>query len=171
MAARYQKKPGYTELIHEAGVSKADDRLRVVGAIDEANASLGFAKALLADQAKRDLISSCQQILSLIMAVIAGWKNKNTPQELEAALSRLEQELAQLKAEFPPPNEFILPGETPVSAALDVARAVVRRAEREAVWLAQHGGNVSDTILTYLNRLSSVCFSLEIAELSKPQAG
>jgi len=43
----------------------------------------------------------------------------------------------------------------------------VRRAEREAVWLAQNGGNVSDTILTYLNRLSSVCFSLEIAELSK----
>ena len=47
MAAQYQKKPGYTELIHEAGVSKADARLRVVGAIDEANASLGLAKAFL----------------------------------------------------------------------------------------------------------------------------
>ena len=82
MAAQYQKKPGYTELIHEAGVSKADARLRVVGAIDEANASLGLAKAFLSDQAKKDLISSCQQVLSLIMAVIAGWKHKNTPQEL-----------------------------------------------------------------------------------------
>jgi cob(I)alamin adenosyltransferase len=83
----------------------------------------------------------------------------------------LEQELALLKADYPLPNEFILPGETPASAALDLARAVVRRAEREAVWLAQNEGNVSDTILTYLNRLSSVCFSLEIAELSKPSAG
>ena len=171
MAAQYQKKPGYTELIHEAGVSKADARLRVLGAIDEANASLGLAKAFLSDQAKKDLISSCQQVLSLIMAVIAGWKHKNTPQELEDALKRLEQELALLKADYPLPNEFILPGETPAAAALDVARAVVRRSEREAVWLAQHGGNVSDTILTYLNRLSSVCFSLEIAELSKPSAG
>jgi len=53
MAAQYQKKPGYTELIHEAGVSKADARLRVVGAIDEANASLGLAKAFLSDQAKK----------------------------------------------------------------------------------------------------------------------
>ena len=171
MAAQYQKKPGYTELIHEAGVSKADARLRVLGAIDEANASLGLAKAFLSEQEKKDLISSCQQVLSLIMAVIAGWKHKNTPQELEDALNRLEQELAQLKAEYPLPSEFILPGETPAAAALDVARAVVRRSEREAVWLAQHGGNVSDTILTYLNRLSSVCFSLEIAELSKSSEG
>ena len=91
MAAKYQKKPGYTELIHEAGVSKADARLRVVGAIDEANASLGLAKAFLTDQAKKDLVSSSQQILSLIMAVIAGWKNKNSPQELEKALNLLEQ--------------------------------------------------------------------------------
>ncbi|HBG59346.1 MAG TPA: hypothetical protein DDW97_01060 [Anaerolineaceae bacterium] len=128
---------------------------------------MGLAKALLTDQAKKDLISSSQQILSLIMAVIAGWKNKNSPQELDDALNLLEQELANLKTEYPLPNEFILPGETPASAALDLARTVVRRAEREAVWLAQNGGNVSDTILTYLNRLSSVCFSLEIAELSK----
>jgi cob(I)alamin adenosyltransferase len=169
MAEPYRKKPGYTELIHEAGVSKADERLRVIGTIDEASASLGLAKAFLADPAKKQLLSGCQQTLSLIMAVIAGWENKNTPQELDSALTSLEQELGQLKAAYPLPVKFILPGETPASAALDLARAVVRRAEREAAWLAQNGGKVSETMLTYLNRLSSLCFSLEIAELTTPK--
>jgi len=170
MAEPYQKKPGYTELIHEVGVSKADERLRVIGAIDEASANLGLAKAFLADPAKKELLSSCQQTLSLIMADIAGWRNKNTPRDLELALDYLEQELAHLKEQYPLPVKFILPGETPASAALDVTRTVVRRAEREAAWLAQSGGKVSETELTYLNRLSSLCFSLEIAELSAHQA-
>jgi len=76
MAEPYRKKPGYTELIHQAGVSKADERLRVIGTIDEANASLGLAKAFLVDPLKKQLLSSCQETLSLIMAVIAGWENK-----------------------------------------------------------------------------------------------
>jgi cob(I)alamin adenosyltransferase len=105
------------------------------------------------------------------MAVIAGWENKNTPQELDSALNSLEQELAQLKSDYPLPVKFILPGETQASAALDLARTVVRRAEREATGLAQNGGKVSETMLTYLNRLSSLCFSLEISEYSGPKVG
>ena len=62
------------------------------------------------------------------------------------------------------PREFIVPGDSPAGAALDLARAVVRRAERRFVGLSEAGLLSNSSLLIYLNRLSSFCFVLELRE-------
>jgi cob(I)alamin adenosyltransferase len=75
-------------------------------------------------------------------------------------VSRIESETDALEADVPLPPHFILPGDSIAGAALDVARAVIRRAERLAVKLAHDGEVANDQILAYLNRLSSLLFIL-----------
>ena len=70
----------------------------------------------------------------------------------------LEALIDRLIEEHPLPQEFIVPGANPVSAALDLARALVRRAERRTVELRNGGGTVSDDLARYLNRLSDLLF-------------
>ncbi|HOG57994.1 MAG TPA: ATP:cob(I)alamin adenosyltransferase [Anaerolineaceae bacterium] len=160
------RKPGFTGLINEDMVSKADIRLRAIGAIDEASASLGLAKAFLADESAKDNLTSCQKHLSLIMAGLAGWKPENFVEELALALDSLEAMLTDLERRTKKPSAFLQPGQTPAEGALDMARALARRAERETVSLAQSpfGAEVPEDALTYLNRLSSLCFILLAAQ-------
>jgi cob(I)alamin adenosyltransferase len=75
-------------------------------------------------------------------------------------VGRIEAATDALEADVPLPPHFILPGDSVAGAALDVARAVVRRAERLAVKLAHDGEVTNDQILAYLNRLSSLLFIL-----------
>jgi len=63
------------------------------------------------------------------------------------------------------PGEFIVPGDTPTSAAFAVARTVVRRAERKVSTLSNNGQIENTSLLQYLNRLSSLCFALEMIEI------
>jgi cob(I)alamin adenosyltransferase len=76
----------------------------------------------------------------------------------------LESEYESRRATVPQPGEFILPGDSVPGAALDVARTVVRRAERRLIDLFDNGEINNRTILIYLNRLSSLCFVLELLE-------
>jgi cob(I)alamin adenosyltransferase len=69
----------------------------------------------------------------------------------------------------PLPEEFIVPGATPVSAALDVARATVRRAERRAVALRETGREVNSEAVRYLNRLSDLLFVLARSQAGGPE--
>jgi cob(I)alamin adenosyltransferase len=71
-------------------------------------------------------------------------------------VSALEMLIDDVTARFPPPREFVLPGQTPLSAALDLARAVVRRAERTALAAGAPGSHVGP----YLNRLSDLLWAL-----------
>jgi len=70
------RKPGYTSLIHEENVSKADPRLRAIGAIDEASASLSLAKAFLSGEPEKAALGTCQEHLALVMAGLAGTTTK-----------------------------------------------------------------------------------------------
>jgi cob(I)alamin adenosyltransferase len=76
----------------------------------------------------------------------------------------LETQTDALSETVPMPREFILPGETPSSAAMSLARTVVRRAERRVAELFQQGRLENPHLLAYLNRLSSLCFALELLE-------
>ncbi|MDQ4026060.1 MAG: ATP:cob(I)alamin adenosyltransferase, partial [Actinomycetota bacterium] len=82
--------------------------------------------------------------------------SKVTPSMTEGA----ERDIDALLEEHPLPQEFVLPGETPGSAGLDVARSVVRRAERQAVALSREGLVPDPEILRYLNRVSDLLFAL-----------
>ena len=77
---------------------------------------------------------------------------------------RLEEEIAELEKHVPLPDAFVIPGGTAPAAALDVARTVVRRAERRVVALQLGGYPVSSPVLKYLNRLSDLLFMLARAE-------
>jgi len=83
----------------------------------------------------------------------------------------LESQIGDLENEVTMPSEFIIPGETPVSAALAVARAVVRRAERRAAALLEAGEIGKPLLIAYLNRLSSLIFVLEVYETSINSGG
>jgi cob(I)alamin adenosyltransferase len=129
--------------------------------VDEAQAAIGTARAL-AGTHLADILVSVQRDLWVLMAELAT-APENRPKLVAgrtlvtaAMVSALEPLIDEVTARFPPPREFVLPGQTPLSAALDLARAVVRRAERTALAAAAPGSQV----VPYLNRLSDLLWAL-----------
>jgi len=154
---------GYTSLLGEQRVPKYDARPETFGTVDEATSALGLARAATRDARAREIILHMQQDLYVLMAELA------TPQEnLQAIGMRitaehiawLESVEEELKAAVVIPNKFIIPGDTLDGAALDLARTVIRRAERLAVRLLHEGVTQNGDLLRYLNRLSDVVFIL-----------
>lgn len=157
---------GTTGLFRGGRVSKADAATEAYGAVDEAVATLGLARALSDSPPARGLILRLQRELFVVGADLAT--NPDKRDRLEPGISLVTDEMVrdletlidQRVAEQPLPDYFVVPGESPVSAALDLARVTVRRAERRAVAMRDAGGMVSDEALRYLNRLSDLLFVL-----------
>jgi len=149
---------GTAGLVDGSRVSKASARMAAIGDVDEANASLGMAIALLGDDILGEQLRRIQNELFDLGADIA------TPGEVEGALritagqvERLEQEIDAMNAGLGPLRSFILPGGSVEVAALHLARTVVRRAERSAVALSE-AESVNASALAYVNRLSDLLF-------------
>ena len=157
---------GGTDLLGER-VTKADPRIDLLGELDEATSSIGFARSLASWRNANDLLVTVQKDLYQIMAELA-FLDATRPESLVFAAARvdwLESSIAIVQEAVDLPREFVLPGETTAGASLDVARTVVRRAERRAVTVAQELGAIRNgQILRYLNRLSSLLFILARAE-------
>ena len=152
---------GGTDLLG-ARVGKADPRIAILGELDEASASIGLGRAHATQARTRDLLVPAQRDLYGIMAELA-YTAELRPGSRAFPADRtawLEGETDALPADVPLPPQFVLPGESVPGAALDVARTVVRRAERVAVALAAEGAITNPEILRYLNRLSSLLFIL-----------
>ena len=157
---------GTTGLLYGGRVSKADPATEAYGTTDEAVAVLGLVRALSDDAALNHEILGLQRELFVVGADLAT--NPRERAKLEpgvslvtpAMVSRLESRIDELVAEHPLPNAFIVPGANPVSASIDVARSVIRRAERHVVELRDSGAEVSDDLLRYVNRLSDLLFVL-----------
>jgi cob(I)alamin adenosyltransferase len=157
---------GTTGLLYGGRVSKADPATEAYGTTDEAVAVLGLARALSDDAALKEEILGLQRELFVVGADLAT--NPKERAKLEPGVSlvtaemveQLEARIDELVAEHPLPNEFIVPGANLVSAALDVARSVTRRAERRVVDLRDSGAEVNDELVHYLNRLSDLLFVL-----------
>ena len=152
---------GTTDLLG-ARVGKADPRIDILGELDEASASLGLARAHASQSRTRALLIDAQRDLYEVMAELA-YTAELRPNSRAFSPNRtawLEGETDALSADVPLPPQFVLPGESVPGAALDVARTVVRRAERVAVALGAGGQIENPEILRYLNRLSSLMFIL-----------
>ncbi|MGH2658903.1 MAG: cob(I)yrinic acid a,c-diamide adenosyltransferase, partial [Actinomycetota bacterium] len=127
---------GTTGLLYGGRVSKADPATEAYGTTDEAVAALGLARALADDAGLKDEILTLQRELFVVGADLATNPKKRSRLEPGVSLvtvkmvERLEARIDELVAEHPLRNEFVVPGVNPVSSALDVARSVVRRAER-----------------------------------------
>ena len=144
---------------------KDDPRVAAYGDVDELNATIGFAAALEPRDFSRELLDQVQRDLFTIGAELATPDRAKLAQALPAgpigdgATAALERAIDSLEATLTPLNRFILPGGTPKAAALQVARAVCRRAERAVVGL-DAGGAPFPGIVKYLNRLSDLLFVL-----------
>lgn len=155
---------GTTRLATGQSVSKADRRVEAYGAVDETNACLGLARLHTAQDAELDpILARLQNELFDLGADLATPAKPDEPQGsrlriLDSQVTRLEEEIDALNAELPALTSFVLPGGTPAAAALHLARTICRRAEREAVRLAETDAPVSPPALRYLNRLSDLLF-------------
>ena len=163
---------GSTTLWGGGRIPKDHPQPEAYGAIDEASSALGLGRALSFDPRTREIAVDIQRRLYLIMAELAVAPGKPIPDDFATRSSdvdQLEAWAGELERLAPPPNEFVLPGGSPGSAALDLARTTIRRAERETVRLRGHGHAVNDDTIRYLNRASSVLFDL--ARYEEQQAG
>lgn len=162
---------GTTGLLYGgARVSKADLRTDAYGTTDEAVSALGLARAFIGDATDRAEVRLSATILRLqrelfvVGAELATHVERRkrlaggTTRVTAEMVSALESEIDELETLVEQPKEFVLPGETTLGAALDLARTTVRRAERRAVALAEAGGLPDSQVVPYLNRLADLLF-------------
>lgn len=171
MAKIYTKKgdDGTTSLWYGGRVAKSDARTEAYGTLDEAASALGVARALCAAHGTPELAADILRVQNDLF--VAGAELATAPEasdRLEDGVSKVTDEMADsLDAEIDRylegvelPPQFTIPGGTPLSAQLDLARAVLRRAERRAVALKESGELASEAILRYLNRASDLLFAM-----------
>ena len=154
---------GTTGLLYGGRVRKDGPAPVAYGEVDEAQAAIGVARAHAERGGELDgLLVSIERDLWVLMADLAteeSNRHKLTPgATLVTAemVERLEQVIDDVSARFELPSEFVVPGEAPVAAFLDLARTVVRRAERHSLAVAAEGSHA----LAYLNRLSDLLWTL-----------
>jgi len=157
---------GFTGLLGEGRVPKYHPRTEAVGEIDEASAALGAARAICSSAEHAEMILQAQRDLYGLMAEVAATReNAGKFRQIDASrVSWLEDQIASVSVSVEIPKEFILPGDTQIGAALALARTVVRRAERRLAHLFHLEELDNQELLHYMNRLSSLCFILELSE-------
>jgi len=155
---------GKTDHIGKGRVSKTHIRIQTVGTLDESSAALGFARAQISNPEIDQLIKTIQMDLYRIMSIVVQEKPDptNIPDLDADRVDWLEEKTDHFGSQTDSPKGFILPGENLPSGAIGLARTIVRRAERDLVALNEMGILFSETALPYLNRLSSLCFVLEL---------
>lgn len=153
---------GTTGLLGGGRAPKDDARVECFGTIDEASSALGLARSLTTQPGVRSLCEELQRGLYAVGAELGTSPEADRPFVTtgSADVERLEQLIQELETVSPMPDGFILPGATPAAAAIDLARAVVRRAERRCVTLERAGGLPNHQVRRWLNRLSLLLFVL-----------
>ncbi|MDQ3492048.1 MAG: cob(I)yrinic acid a,c-diamide adenosyltransferase [Chloroflexota bacterium] len=168
---------GSTGLLFGGRVQKDDPRTEAYGTTDEAVAALGLARAEIGDlrragslppelDALADLLLRLQRGLFVVGAELAA--NPDAREKLkdgttrvdESMLTGLETDLAAYESRIEMPREFVLPGESRLSAALELARTILRRAERRAVTLQRDGQVAGPWLVPYLNRQADLLWVL-----------
>jgi cob(I)alamin adenosyltransferase len=160
-----------------ARIGKDDPRTEAYGTIDEAVAALGIARANLGVKGRHGtlpanlgglapLILRFQRELFVVGAELAtnpdAWDRlqDGVTRVSEAMVTGVEETLVELEHHIEMPKEFVVPGETPTSAALELARTTLRRAERRAVALSRDGLVPGPNLIPYLNRLADLVWVL-----------
>ncbi len=180
MTRIYTKKgdDGTTSLWYGGRVAKSDGRTEAYGALDEACSALGVARSLCGpDQA--ELAADILRLQDDLF--IAGAELATAPEAAERLVDGVSRVAPEMAAELEQlidrymdrvdlPPKFVIAGGTQLSAQLDVARTIIRRAERRTVSLATDNGLASDELLRFLNRASDAAFAMaRFADVSEPE--
>jgi cob(I)alamin adenosyltransferase len=153
-------------LLYGGRIAKDDAHTEAYGSLDEAISALGLARALTDSADRSARILELQRELFVVGAELATGPGHRADLErhfnvvTSAMVDALEDEIHDLEARVPLPGGFVIPGGTPAGAAIDLARTLVRRAERRTVSLLREGGVENPEVLRYLNRCSDLLFML-----------
>ena len=168
---------GETSLMYGRRLSKADPRVDAYGCVDELSAALGLARSVASDGFLSDQILAAQRDLIVLMGELATAPSDHkryvkdgfhlTTTEMVDRISSVIFDLEKDKSLYP--KDWVVPGVTPISAALDFARTTCRRAERHIAAFGVEEKDLNPEILRYLNRLSDLCWVLaRYAEKNPP---
>lgn len=147
---------GYTGVIGPERLPKYHPRIAALGAIDEATAALGLARAQTPVARVAAVVRRLQRELYQLMGDLATTASTAAPRIGASSVVALEELTELLKAEVTIPSAFVIPGATVSSAALDLARTIVRRGEQDVARLVHEGELPGPEPLRYLNRFSDV---------------
>ena len=149
---------GTTGLYFGGRVRKDADAPRAYGAVDEAQAAIGLARVDADPELDATLVRVCKDLYTCMAELATAPENRSKLTDLvtDEMVAGLEPLIDRATGRFPMPTDFVIPGATRTSALLDVARTVVRRAERESLGVAPEGSHV----IAYLNRLSDLLWAL-----------
>jgi cob(I)alamin adenosyltransferase len=156
---------GRTRLFSGETISKSDRRPSTYGDLDEAISAMGLARSLAVEPRVVEELLRIQKICFVAgseLATSAPILN-DLPERLDPShLEHLESLIEEMESGLELPSVFIVPGNTPSSAAIDLARAIVRRLERSVVQMLEEDAESirNETVLPWLNRLSDVLFLL-----------
>ena len=169
---------GTTSLWYGGRVAKTDARTEAYGSIDEAGAVLGVARSLCGSD-DAELAADLLRLLRELF--VAGAELATSPEaegRLQEGISRIDDDMVAAlepiidkymdRVELPP--KFVISGGTTLSAQLDIARTVIRRAERRVVALMEEGELASEAVMRYLNRASDLVFAMaRFADVDDPE--
>ncbi|KEQ52598.1 cob(I)yrinic acid a,c-diamide adenosyltransferase [Sphingobium chlorophenolicum] len=153
---------GTTGLVDGSRLPKHAPRIQAVGDVDEANSAIGLAIVAIGDAPEAGWLTTIQNDLFDLGADLATpvtdagdepWALRIVASQVE----RLERQIDAMNADLSPLDSFVLPGGSPAAAAVHLARAVTRRAERSATAAAVEVA-INPQALAYLNRLSDLLF-------------
>ena len=155
---------GTTGLLYGGRVDKSDARTESYGTVDEAVAALGMARVVVADRALADHVLRLQRELFVVGSELST--DTRNAHKLRPGVTKvtaemvdaLEELIDEYTVRIRMPEDFVVPGETQGSAFLDLARTIVRRAERRTVALERAGGLSDREAVRYLNRLADLVF-------------
>lgn len=166
---------GTTAIFGGVRVPKDDPRIEANGTMDELNAHLGLIRAMLEqNDARHSFIGGMQMAIMQMMSLIATpseRRNENPNSFAPEWLEQLEAETARMMSETPNNGYFILPGGTVLSAQIQLARTVCRRAERR-LWTLERIDPLPEGLIPWVNRLSDYLFVLakwEMAQQNWPE--
>ncbi|MFA6288828.1 MAG: cob(I)yrinic acid a,c-diamide adenosyltransferase [Opitutaceae bacterium] len=158
---------GTTSLLYGQRVPKDHPQIEAVGAFDELNAALGFAKATCPDAARRAALELIQHNLVTLMGEVAcaetdaaRYAGSKLPKLTDADLARIDTSVAALEAQNIKFDGWATPGANLHAAALDLARTAARRAERRLISLPSHGRSIRPLLINYINRTSDFLWLL-----------
>ena len=149
---------GTTDLIRTKNISKSDDRVRLLGSIDELSAHLGLVRSMMTEAGTVRFLKKLQGILVMVAQGISDPYNREF-RLTEERTKFIEDEIARLEGMFDFDEHYVLPGTNRESAEVDIARAVARRAESDLASVgvkfgADHGAK------KFMNRLCSYLYVL-----------
>ncbi len=154
---------GTTSLLYGQRVPKDHPQIEAVGSVDEFNAALGLARSTCPDASRKAELERIQQVLVALMGEIAcaepdagRYAASKFTRIGEAELARVDAAVAAIEAKKIKPAGWATPGANQHAAALDLARAGARQAERRLVVLPRQDKTVRPLLLQYLNRVSDL---------------